>query len=470
MSEFFLYAERSSIEILNNACHKVILVGSDFGYPNFGDVLQLKGVVTFHQRIGTLVPVPVFDVESISSPTFVGFLKRFYGVDVILFVSRRAYDLAHLDMVLVDEIREVSALHLYGGGMLNSMWGAYVLDVAEYFLQRAPGVTYVVSGQQIGVEIRDRLVEHISQFEPKLFGVRDYDSLQRMSSWGLRATYSFDDAYEAIINLSAQIPLNRGDRVVAHLNVSSYTNDNIEERMGKIVKIFERIRSDFPHYRLTLVNAYNDKRFDVCDSLGSVVRLENDFPFKSYAVVDLAMAAYSGEIDDPNLLAGQIGISCSYHVTMFLHLAGIPCWLISENQYYEQKARSLNCDLRFEEFMNNPQIPDYSSRIEARAAWLEQLELAFDRFSKLSVNLCFNNNGRQPADAVFRFKAIGVDELKAYITELLPGKEWLENQWKSATENLAKREAELERERTRSLSYRISNFFGRNRKTKNERE
>lgn len=442
MNDLFVYADRNAVERLRGDEPKVILIGSNAGHSNFGDVLQLKQTVEFHQGTTSLMPIPVFALDMVSGPRFIDFMQRHYGVETILFVSERALDVASLNMDLVGEIANVAAVHLYGGGFLNGMWGPYVLDIAEHFLRKVPGVAYAVSGQQIGAEIRDRLMTHINEFKPKHFGVRDFDSLELITGWGEKCTYSFDDAYEPLIKLASQIPANKGNRVIGHLNLSSYTSENFNERADRVLNIFGRMRAALPCHQLTLVNAYNDKRFEVCDSLASVVRLENDFPYKRFEVLDLSMAAHSGVIDAPESLAGQLGISCSYHITMLLHLAGIPCWLLSQNSFYEQKARALNGGGDFEVFMRNLQVPDYSRRIAARASWRETLAAFFQGSSRSSVDLHFQNRVQPVNLATVRYKTNGVENLcesiqwleqqvnskDAYIAELLSAKEWYEGQ------------------------------------------
>lgn len=386
--DYFLYADQDTLDLLNSTQKKSILIGGDFGYANFGDILQLKGTINFHRATQAGEPIPLYSLSAISGPDYIDRIKRDLGLRGLLFFTGQPTDTRALNMIPVSQITNATILHLYGGGMLNSMWGDQVLKVVEHFLTHAPHITYIASGQQVSPEIRPRLEKHLRAYPPMLFGVRDFESLERMQQWRLDAQFSFDDAYECLMDLAAQIPSKKNNTLLGHLNFSSYTATDINQKIGYVVDIFTRTKIIFPEHRLTLLNAYNEKRSHVCDSLTSVVKLENNFPYKSFSVVDLAHAAYTNCLDDPTSLAGQLGISCSYHVTLLLHLAGIPCWLIAKNAYYNQKAAALNGYENFEDFLQQQQAPDYCERITLRASFLTQLTSCLQK-NKQSSTLDF---------------------------------------------------------------------------------
>jgi hypothetical protein len=418
MTNFFLYADQDTLTLLKTKQKKAILVGSDFGYANFGDVLQLKGTINFYKKNSGLEPVPVYSLSAISEPGYIERIKKDLGLRGLLFLADTPVDTSSLNMSPVDQINDVNIFHLYGGGMLNSMWGEYVLEVVEYFLKHAPQTPYVVSGQQVSPEIQPRLIKHIQTFKPAYFGVRDFESLERMQQWGLEAQYSFDDAYECLKDLAAQVPQEKRKIVLGHLNFSSYTAENINQKMAHATDLFNHLHAKFPEHRLTLLNAYNEKRLRVCDSLNSVARLENNFPYKSFSVVDLPYAAYTGHLDDATLLAGQLGVSCSYHVTLLLHLAGIPCWLIAKSTYYNQKATALNgCD-SFEEFLQQRKIPDYSERITLRTSFLAKL-LSFLQTNNISLALNFQQSIHAKHMQPFVYKESSHEETPATMEEKL---------------------------------------------------
>lgn len=412
MPDFYVYADEESIKALKSDQHKVILVGGDFGYANFGDVLQLSGTLDFYRQHTDCLPVPVYSLDAITAPGYVSTIRSVFQLDALLFISSNAVNTTSIDLVLVDSIPDVSALHLYGGGMMNMMWGGYVLDVVEFFLDRLQGVAYVVSGQQVGEEIRDRLTAHVNIRRPQLFGLRDSESLERITAWGIKGDFSFDDAYEPLMHLIAQIPEGKRDRVIGHMNISGYTRDDLNCSIENILSKFRCIQARYGECELTLANAYNDKRSPVTDSLGTVVAMENDFPYKNYSVIDLANAAYTRNLSKPELLAGRIGVSCSYHFTLFLHLADIPCWLIAQNAYYAQKARALNCHASFEAFIDSPQVPDYASRVAARRAWRGKMVAFIKDQLKERLTLKFALPISREGTTKFRWKESASEELK----------------------------------------------------------
>jgi polysaccharide pyruvyl transferase WcaK-like protein len=416
MTKYFLYADQDTLTLLNNEQRKIILIGSDSGYANFGDVLQLKGSINFHKKVSQLEPIPIFSLAAIGEPGYIEKAKKNFGLRGLIFLSDYPVDTSPLNMVLINQINSVSALHLYGGGMLNGMWGEYILEMVEYFLTQVPHLPYVVSGQQVSAEIRDRLVQHIKTYQPKLFGVRDFESLERMQQWGLQSQYSFDDAYECLVDLATQIPQEKNKIILGHLNFSSYTAKDIDQKINHVTNTFAHAKALFPEHQFTLLNAYNEKRLRVCDSLNSVARLENNFPYKSFSVVDLAHAAHTGRLDNPTLLAGQLGISCSYHVTLLLHLAGIPCWLIANNAYYDQKAAALNGYESFDDFLQQRQVPDYSNKIALRMSYLKQLA-AYLQNNKESKTLIFPQPAKIKYVQPFVYKESAHDETPASMEE-----------------------------------------------------
>ncbi len=373
MARLIFYTDEASMALVTGRKPVVILVGGDFGYANFGDVLQLKSVVNFYRAQTDLNPVPVYSLEAIPDSGYVDRIKKLIGVDALLFLSAEAVDVARLGLIPVPSISCLSVVHLYGGGYLNDRWGEYVLDVAECFLDKSECITYLISGQQVGEKVRARLLDHIDRFRPRLVGVRDFESLDRLESWGVPARFSFDDAYEPLLDLANQVPKIRKNRVIGHINLSPYASDSVGEKAQMLVAAFREIMVRYPEHELVMVNAYNDRRSAVMDSLASIVELENEFPYKDYCVLDLVDGAYSGNISRPELLSSEVAVSCSYHVTLFLHIAGVPCWLFAQNAYYDQKAGALNGMESYEEFLQKPVIPDYSERIDLREAWLREL-------------------------------------------------------------------------------------------------
>ena len=175
---------------------------------------------------------------------------------------------------------------------------------------------------------------------------------------------------------------------------------------------------------------------------------ENEFPYKSYSVLDLVHLAYTEEISNVSLLSASIGISCSYHVTLLLHLLHTPCFLIAHNDFYRQKAAALNQQESFTDFLKSHPVPDYSSRISERKVWLHYLTLTLSQHNSVD----FIHSHMPPSIALKKFNykpeaiaqnASMLSQLSAYVLELQKSKDWLEGQWRSAHNMLTLRDNTL---------------------------
>lgn len=390
MSTMFFYADAESIEVLGSACSKAVLLGSDFGYGNFGDVLQHVGAVSRLQERSVLDVVSIFALEAISRFVGTGALRRTYNLDALMFVATeplRAEDLSRLGLQQVLAVNNVGIVHLYGGGFLNEMWGDFSLDIAEQLLRQIPSATYVISGQQVAAGYSRRVAEHISTYKPRLVGVRDRDSLRNVQEQGVVAEFSFDDAVEQLLSLPRLYQLRRGDGAFIHLNSSGYTgNDSaLLEMTRHLSLVAERVGdSALP----VLFQAFQDGREQVIDSLETVKRLERAFPFANAqtALLVEAILAPPGKWE-PRILVGDFGYSCSYHVTMWLQLNGIPCWLRGSNNYYDQKRRSLGVEGSFESFLETLPLVEHGANLEARSQWLGKLDAVVDGADRHGGNL-----------------------------------------------------------------------------------
>jgi len=372
MDKWYLYCDPDSKEILESSAPKAFLVGSDFGYGNFGDILQLKGTIRLHNSIGSFIPIPVFAVESISDQNFILYAKRVYGVSCILFVSQKPLDFSESGLYIEKALnfRAVELMHLYGGGFLNGKWGDYVLSLTEFLINSLKIPAYVISGQQVESIFSERVAKHIVTFSPLMVGVRDELSRQNLANNGIAASFSFDDAYEELKKLASGFDVDVSRGLLLHLNLSTYTgNDNqlslLCDHLNKLTT------TEAAKGGVTVINAFNDKRHFVVDTLSSIKELEKQFPFGDYRVLDGAFLAYCGKPCNKKRISALMAYSCSYHVTLFMHLLGVPCWLNSNNDYYSQKCLALDIKQSFEEFLVNPVLPDYEWKVAARKRWLE---------------------------------------------------------------------------------------------------
>lgn len=381
MSTMLFYADAESIEVLRSGRPKAVLLGSDFGYGNFGDVLQHVGAVSHLQQTSALDLVSIFALEAISRFVGVDALRRVYKVDALMFVATEPLndeDLARLGLHQVLVVNAVSLVHLYGGGFLNEMWGDFSLSIAEELLRQLPGTTYVISGQQVAAGYSKRVAEHVATYRPRLVGVRDRDSLRNVQEQGVSAEFSFDDAVEQLQSLSRLYQFRRGEGAFLHLNSSGYTGNDtaLLEMTHHLSLVSARMGgTQLP----VLFQAFQDGREQVIDSLETVKRLERAFPFAGVqaALLVEAILAPPGT-REPRVLVGQFGYSCSYHVTMWLQLNGIPCWLRGSNNYYDQKRRSLGVENSFESFLETLPLVEHGANLEARSRWLGKLDAVVD--------------------------------------------------------------------------------------------
>jgi hypothetical protein len=377
MSSVYLYADEASRNVLLDDKQKVILIGGDFGYGNFGDVLQHITSVNIVRKLKRFSTVSVIAANAIGFKEFPEWARQNYRTDAVIFFSDYPLILDKTSPALapLGEIRNLSAVHLYGGGFLNDMWGDIVLGVTEYFLSLAPHATYLVSGQQITHPYQSRVARHIEVYKPALFGVRDELSHQWLRNAGFDPLYSFDDATEALIDLTKNLRLERGSGLLMHINASDYTG-----RDGTIRSLQNDLLQLSTHSakspKVTLFQAFRDVRYQVNDSLETVKLLDFQFPFNDLRLVGLPGLTYGNEAESVlEPIQGEIGYSCSYHVALWLQLAGIPCWLRSNNPFYDQKSRALQITQDLKSFLKEPQLADHRTNLERRAQW----RTAFDK-------------------------------------------------------------------------------------------
>ncbi len=448
--QFHFYADQESIELLASARRKALLIGGDFGYGNFGDVLQHIGAVRHVHAWSELAAVSVFSLDALSRHVAPTLLRKRYAMDALLFVTEMpiASDQADkLGLRLVRTFCNVSLVHLYGGGYLNAAWGGFVLGVAEHFLGQLPGVPYAISGQQLSAGFERRIQAHVERFKPALLGMRDRASLARACQAGLRAEFSFDDAVEPLLSLRSRLELCNGDGVFIHLNSSDYTgNDDALARI--LVHMREVVAQLDGRGRPVLLQAFQDAREEVVDTVETVKRLEAGFPFSDIETALLVRAILEAENGAPRVLQGRFGYSCSYHVALWLQLNGIPCWLRGSNEYYSQKREALGIEGGFEDFLAQLPRPDHAENLDARTRWLDKLRAMLQSNPVLTNRINWEPLGPDVSERVFHFKGeprlqTRLDETWAALTGLKEEKERWGLQVQEMTRLVATLEAEI---------------------------
>lgn len=370
-----IYADTASLDVLRNDREKLLLIGSDFGYGNFGDVLQHLNTLSLVGEVDRFATVSVMDASAIGFRDFPLWAKRHYGSDAFVYVSESPLKFEDDAPALhpVTEVARLGGVYLYGGGFLNAMWGDFVLEIVAHFLRAAPNATYLVSGQQVTPPYQSKVVEHCRQFEPKLFAVRDELSQRVLQESGYDPDFSFDDATEALLDLSSRAGLRRGSGVLAHLNSSSYSA-SLGDRGGVREDLCLLSADSRTIDGVTFLQAYRDARPEIVDTRETIKRLETSFPFHDYRVVETVGLAYgSASVRDSGGIVGSLGYSCSYHIALWLQLSGIPCWLRSDNSFYAQKSQALQVRQNFESFLGDPLLADHRLNLERRGRWRERV-------------------------------------------------------------------------------------------------
>jgi hypothetical protein len=426
----FFYADPESREVLLGDRQKMLVIGGDFGYGNFGDVLQHINTVQFGQQSARFVTVSVLAANAIGFREFPGWCRQAYGTDALLFVSEFPLILDERCPLLlpVHEIRNLAVIHLYGGGFLNDRWGDFVLGVTEQFLDLAPDAAYLVSGQQVTHPYQSRVATHVEVYKPRLFGVRDDLSLALLRNGAFVPQFSFDDATEALVKLAHSLQLERGSGLLMHLSSSDYS-----ARAGNATSLAEELQllGGFAgaHSSVTLFQAFVDARYQVRDSIETVKEVDLRFPFADLRLVRLGAVAYAGRAGSVvGPIIGDIGYSCSYHVALFLQLAGIPCWLRSDNSYYAQKSKALQVTQSLQAFLGEPRVADHSSNLERRAEWREAFDEALADVGEVLRTTPITSSDAGPAPWPFCYKGRpDVDEIIKRAQEKLEGAEALED-------------------------------------------
>jgi len=165
-----------------------------------------------------------------------------------------------------------------------------------------------------------------------------------------------------------------------HLNTSGYVGESaIAERA---LSALEKLGTDGPTPRITLVQAYDDVRSDVRDTLSSWEAFGETARLTRLDVVDIATASLTWQPGTPaprDVVAAlrglDLAVCSSYHTTMLLHRLGVPAYLLTENEYYTHKAEVFGQVASVEEFLAEPtQVADFADEMAARAAWNAEIE------------------------------------------------------------------------------------------------
>ncbi|MBC7836027.1 MAG: hypothetical protein H7Y88_13150, partial [Phycisphaerales bacterium] len=392
--QYVLYADAQTRAALSGTDHAALLVGGYGGSPNFGDILQAKHAIAV-ARGASLEPILFCGTPSIPDARFSQRLRDWFGVTAVVFYSWDRIDLEPAGLAPLTHVPRAPYLHLYGGGFLNRHWGELLFSLAEDLHSRFGVGHYVISGQQIGDEMRDRLRTHLDRCSPLTVGCRDRPSLVLAQSVAgdIPVEYTFDDATEQLQLLAAQWRAAPAPRTISadalvHMNMTAHTIENGPHPLDRLASSLAAVHASLerslgrpPEY--CVAQAFSDRcAHQVIDSLACIQALEDRFPATSYRVLHLdKLALELGSSSSARAPAvgvateGLIAISTSYHVALFCGVLGVPCFLHAPNDYYAQKRAGLGHVYRsLDDFLANPAAPDMGPFLEARARWQLRLD------------------------------------------------------------------------------------------------
>lgn len=392
----YYYTDNETADFLAGEFEKVYLLGSYDDPNNFGDIIQLKGALEFHRNLGDREPVIMLSYRAYKEDGYVEKLKKWFNCKYFIFQSHT--NEPEQQWATLSPIASFPAgglLHVYGGGYLNKMWGEWRIQEIEYILDLFKVKDYFLSGHQIDKDTVPKLQKLFEKKAPLLVGLRDRESLSYLQTMSIdvSAHYSFDDVTNIFLKW---IAASRQDiksfvssglsrkKFAIHMNMASYTGD--EQHRNDIVESIREATAHYPALSPQVLHSYNERRPEFTkDSLGTIIELQEDFPFHAYSVINLAQMAldinpstnYYPQIRGI-LSTVEFAITCSYHTSMLMSFLDKPTYLIASNEYYRQKRAGLGYHDNLEEYLKNPAsyIKNFASDVAAHHDWLRLVERA----------------------------------------------------------------------------------------------
>jgi hypothetical protein len=362
----------------DTAIDKVVLIGSFVGAWNFGDLMQLRGVLRWHrERNGTIMLSPVHILPLAPDRERIRLLGQAFGTEDWIFSDQSGKGhllAADLGLEQIEAgIQGNVTLHVYGGGFFNAFWGDLMLGLVEGLLAQMVAQRYVISGQQISPHFASQLGQHCRAYQPDLVGCRDSASRDVLSSQGVAALLSGDDAWEELLAVSGPHPLaplpwqshgrgEGGDRGQGggvragafglYLNTSHYVMSTGGDSPGEHKKLIEDINAHLHalaqrfgrQAQPVLVSGYMSKEAVIRDTLTTLKETELAALVPRAATVDLIDLFKSNRLAEaaPILRRCHIFVSTSYHVAWLMKILGVPTYLFALNDYYRQKKQVLS--------------------------------------------------------------------------------------------------------------------------------
>ncbi len=352
----------------------VLLSGGYSGHANFGDVAQLKSVISWYKEHG-FEPIVIIRLDSIYDDGFVKKLYEWFDVKGFLYYSTRHYDVSKYSLKECHEFK-CDKFHLYGGGMINRFWAKDIISLNESIIDHFKVKEYILSGQQIDAVGAKLLVDHFKVYPATLIGVRDMESLTHLKENYIEAYYSFDDAYEELKRLSKEFVIQKREQqeIYLHLNLSAYVSDNLKDVVKDYVEKLEYLKLRYPDAKYKLLLTYLDSQIlSVMDTMSVVGALDYHFDLRDVEILNLASMSLQNS-SKTQLSSDAIVLATSYHTAMFFQLMNFRVFMFAGNDYYEQKRSGLLLDERdLEKVINGEAVDLSASRDKSRAEWFEKL-------------------------------------------------------------------------------------------------
>jgi len=345
-----LWASPTDRQRLADTDSALFLIGSYDGSGNYGDVLQLATAIETVNRLPGC-PLPLAIVERETRGHHEELMRRYAGSfqrAAFAFFSDSDEPMEGLvDLATFQGGPTCAALYFYGGGHLNSWWGARKAAHASAAERLAGAQTLPVAAS--GLQVDEPAIapggpahEHLSR--AAWIGVRDVNSLRYMRHQVPVATDRTELAGDDALPFLCHEPTESRPIVNLHVNNGSWVSDDPAAINGKVVALLRELggAAEEP-LELQPVIAYEDPRVSERSVVTSLLEHQGeqlqDAGLTPIEPLDILDDAFANDLS--RFRRARLTVSCSYHVTLTSLLAGIPVVLLAQNDYYAQKAAGL---------------------------------------------------------------------------------------------------------------------------------
>lgn len=349
----------------------VVLIGSYDGSGNYGDICLFEAALSLLSTLPQApILLPVIERQYVGSHAD---LTRRLAADFepacFLYYDEEEWDQGTslpMELTAVPRAPEFSssAIYFYGGGYLNEMWGGRKLAMAravdEWITSGATGRSrplVAFTGQQVSAGFGDDPEAASWLRRASLIGVRDVPSAENLTDrLPDLDTSVLVVAQDDAVGVLGEIPELRdtidggprsreGDlRLDLHLSGESYATTDPKRLSRFVADLLTALRHEAArHVSVRLVVAYEDRRITERPFLegfaSQFLTAANEVGTISFTVEN----ATDRRIQDPRWERQRpdLTISCSYHVAMTSLLHDVPVIYLFGNDYYSQKAKSL---------------------------------------------------------------------------------------------------------------------------------